>query len=132
MKTFTFNLPAMYGDHHVVEVRRILLELPGVKSVYASSCYQIAEVSFDPKKVDEEGIKARLDEAGYTEEPAIPVEAREPGGVANGQPTYLRHSAAHEQTGQNISFAQDVPASKTVLWPCPGVGVLRTNGDKEK
>ena len=35
MEVLTLELPAMYGDHHVVEVRRILLEIPGVDNVYA-------------------------------------------------------------------------------------------------
>ena len=37
----------MYGDHHVVEVRRLLLEMPGVTDVYASSSFQVVEVAFD-------------------------------------------------------------------------------------
>ena len=30
MQKVTYETPALYGDHHVLEVRRILLELPGV------------------------------------------------------------------------------------------------------
>ena len=30
MKVLTLELPAMYGDHHVVDVRRILFDMPGV------------------------------------------------------------------------------------------------------
>ena len=30
MEIITLDVPAMYGDHHVVEVRRILLEISGV------------------------------------------------------------------------------------------------------
>ena len=41
MKTLSLELPAMYGDHHVIEVRRILLEIDGVKDVYASSSFQV-------------------------------------------------------------------------------------------
>jgi len=48
MEKFVINLPAMYGDHHVTEVRRILMGLPGVSSVFASSAFKSAEISFDP------------------------------------------------------------------------------------
>jgi len=37
MKTKVIELPALFGDHHVTEVRRILNEIQGVKDVYASS-----------------------------------------------------------------------------------------------
>ena len=45
METKSFEAPALYGDHHVSEVRRILLELTGVNEVYvSSSAFQIIEV----------------------------------------------------------------------------------------
>ena len=44
MEEVQIHVPAMYGDHHVLEVRRILLELPGVLDVYASSCFQTVQV----------------------------------------------------------------------------------------
>jgi len=37
MEVLSLELPAMYGDHHVVEVRRLLFELPGV-NVWRPSC----------------------------------------------------------------------------------------------
>ena len=45
MEVFTIELPAMYGDHHVVEVRRILLDITGVEAVYASRGFRAAEIS---------------------------------------------------------------------------------------
>ena len=42
MEVFNIDLPAMYGDHHVVEVRRILMDIPGVEDVYASSGFRAA------------------------------------------------------------------------------------------
>ena len=33
-------LAALYADHHVIEVRRILLEVPGVDTVDASSAFR--------------------------------------------------------------------------------------------
>ena len=77
MDTLTLELQKMYGDHHVVEVRRILLELPGVEDVYASSSFRIVEVTYDPGKVNPEQIKASLEEAGYFGELPLPAESGE-------------------------------------------------------
>ena len=63
----------MYGDHHVIEVRRLLLELPGVQDVYASSAFQVVEVTYDPAQLDAGAITARLDEAGYLGDLLVPV-----------------------------------------------------------
>ena len=52
MDTLTLEVKTMYGDHHVVEVRRILLGLPGVEDVYASSSFRVVEVTYDPGKVN--------------------------------------------------------------------------------
>ena len=65
METKAFDAPALYGDHHVSEVQRILKELPGVEDVYASSAFQAIEVSFDEKKITADKIATRLEEAGY-------------------------------------------------------------------
>ena len=64
MEKTSIELPSMYGDHHVIEVRRILLEIPGVEDVYASSGFQIVEVDYDPEKTEAADIKAKLEEAG--------------------------------------------------------------------
>lgn len=130
METLTIDLPAMYGDHHVVEVRRLLLEMPGVEDVYASSSFQVAEVTFDPKKVKPDAIKTALGEAGYLEEPAMPTET----GIAtyweDGHDTYFRHTAAYEQTKEVVSFAQSVGYTGRPLWPCPGMGVIPTANEE--
>ena len=65
MEKITISAPAMYGDHHVVEVRRILLETPGVEDVYASSCFQAVEVTFDPTRVSIDEING-MECATYT------------------------------------------------------------------
>ncbi|RMF28600.1 MAG: copper chaperone [Chloroflexi bacterium] len=134
MATLTLEVPLMYGDHHVTEVRRLLLSLPGVEDVYASSCFHIVEVQYDETQVSPEEIEARLDEAGYLGELPVPVEA---GAVyGNGQegsqePSY-RHTIAYEQTRQMVSFAQRVPYRGRPLWPCPGMGVLRSAETEEE
>lgn len=43
METTTISVPAMFGDHHVLQVRRIRSGLAGVEHIYASSSLQIVE-----------------------------------------------------------------------------------------
>lgn len=126
MEKIMIPVPAMYGDHHVLEVRRILLALSGIAQVNASSCFQTVEVSFDPNIVNAAQIKAKLAEAGYLDELPVAIEtgtAVSPEPQA-GQSTFFRHTTAYEQTKQVVSFAQDVPANGRPLWPCPGLGVI--------
>jgi excisionase family DNA binding protein len=126
MEKVVIPVPAMYGDHHVLEVRHILLKLPGVAEVNASSCFQTVEVSFDPTKLNVAQIKARLDEAGYLGELSVPVEtgaAISPEPKA-GEKTFFRHTTAYEQAKQVVSFAQDIPANGRPVWPCPGLGAI--------
>ncbi len=124
MKTVTFNLDMMYGDHHVIEVRKLISSIPGVEDVYASSCFHIVEVQYDENKVDEDEIRDKLDDTGYLGELSLPVEIGT-NKKANGQEAYFRHTAVLEQTGDVVSFAQKAPYEGRPLWPCPGVGPLQ-------
>jgi len=65
MQKKSFDVPAMYGDHHVSEVRRILLEIPGVEEVYASSAFKRVVVSYDPARLNPSVIEENLRAAGY-------------------------------------------------------------------
>jgi copper chaperone CopZ len=124
METKTFETPALYGDHHVSEVRRILSEMTGVSDVYASSAFQLIEVTFDPKKVKAEQIKARLEEAGYLGEMPMLAET----GVAVERKEgdeFFRHTAVYETVKGTVSFAQRVNYSGRPLWPCPGLGPIK-------
>ena len=127
MQKTSITVPAMYGDHHVLEVRNILLGLPGIEEVNASSCFQIVEVDFDPTKVSVDDIEARLGEAGYLDELAVPTET----GIAVSQDAardkeiYFRHTTAYEQTKQTVSFGQNVSYAGRPLWPCPGMGPIK-------
>lgn len=123
MQTKTFDAPALYGDHHVSEVRRMLLELTGVGDVYVSSAFQIIEVTFNPEKISVDAIAARLNEAGYLDE--IPLRP-EPGTASvKGAGGYtFRHTAVLE-TVKTISFAQDVAYEGRPLWHCPGMGTVK-------
>jgi len=73
-KTITIDTPALYGDHHVLEVRQLLLEITGVDDVYASSAFHVVEVTFDPDKVKEADLVSKLSERGYLEELSTPQE----------------------------------------------------------
>lgn len=124
MQSKTFETPALYGDHHVSEVRRLLLENPGVEDVYASSSFQLVQVTFNPEKTSEAELEKILDEAGYLGELTFPVETGASPYDGNGNETYFRHTTAYVQTQQTVSFVQNVSYLGRPLWPCPGMGVI--------
>lgn len=124
METKTFEVPALYGDHHVTEVRRILQGLTGVGEVYASSAFQVIEVTFDPEKISADEITNELEKAGYLgelpmiSEKGIAVEKREGDGV-------FRHTTVYETVKNTVSFAQRINYTGRPLWPCPGLGSVK-------
>lgn len=123
MKKLTLELPALYGDHHVIEVRRILFQLPGVDHVYASSSFQVVEVTYDPARLDEGEITSRLGEAGYLGEWSLAAEPDQAIDALDDIGRYLRHTTAYEQARQ-VGFAQEVGQVTRASWPCPGLGVI--------
>ena len=125
MEKKSFELPAMYADHHVVEVRRLLLEIPGIKDVYASSAFQVAEVTYDQDTVSESEIAEKLAESGYLGEFVVVAEAGKPAVSSNGDETFFRHTEVYEQTKNTIGFTQDVGYVGRPLWPCPGMEPIR-------
>ena len=129
MEKLVLKLPGMYGDHHVIEVRRILLELPGVSSAFASSAFHSAEVSFDPAKIGVEQINVCLGEAGYLADLPTRVEVWIAPADQKGPPAGLRHTLVYEQTKTQVSFTQNVVAQGRALWPCPGMGAIRGMDD---
>jgi copper chaperone CopZ len=124
METKAFEAPALFGDHHVTEVQRILKELPGVEEVYASSAFQAIEVTFDESKINADKIAASLEEAGYLgempmlTEAGVAIERKEGDGV-------FRHTATYETIKKTVSFAQSVQYQGRPLWPCPGLGAVK-------
>lgn len=124
MKNLTLEVPAMYGDHHVTEVRRILLETPGIEDVYASSSFHTVDISYDPQVVDETRINHILEEAGYLGEWSLITEALKPAENGNRSGRHFRHTAAYEQL-KDVSFAQSVGQIGKPLWPCPGIGTIK-------
>lgn len=129
----TLDAPTMYGDHHVLEVRRILLEMSGITEVYASSCFGSIEITFDSTVLDADTIKTTLRQAGYAGTMAIPVES----GSAtttnddSSTPAYFRHTIAYKQTGLTVNFEQHVPSADQALWPCPGLGRVTKMGETD-
>jgi len=123
MASLSLELPLMYGDHHVINVRQILLELDGVKEVYASSGFQVLEVEFDGRKTSEEDLTAALEKAGYIGDPNISVEPSTPAYLSEGD-KYFRTTSINEQTENIIGFEQEVEYQGRTQWPCPGLGLL--------
>jgi len=125
MKTVIINVPNMYGDHHVVEVRHILMEMPGVIDVYASSAFRVVEVEYDEIQINDLEMTLVLDEAGYLSEWSVPIEAGTSTYQEDRSQTFFRHTAVYENTQQVVSFAQKVPYQGRPMWNCPGMGVIK-------
>ena len=125
METVTYEIPILYGDHHVIEIRRLLLSTPGVEEVYASSAFRVVDVTYDPARTDEGAITKELSSAGYLGEWLQPEEQ----GVAaeteiERSKSFFRHTEVFETSRQVVSFTQRVGYSGRPLWNCPGLGVI--------
>jgi copper chaperone CopZ len=121
MTSVVIDVPAMYADHHVIEVRRILFEIPGVEEVDASSAFQAVQIEYDPDKTSEDILKQALDENSYLGDLQVPVESGTPAAGPDGD-TDFRHTAAYKCAGTAVSFGQEATVSGRPLWPCPGMG----------
>lgn len=74
MEELIFEMPLMYGDHHVLKVREVLAVIDGVEEVYASSAWKQVMVRFDPGKVKAADLEKALGDAGYPpNEGEIPI-----------------------------------------------------------
>ncbi len=130
MERLTLPVPAMYADHHVLEVRRILLAMPGVADVYASSAFHTVEITYDPALVSPAALSAALAENGYGDDLAVPTEVAVSSPTEDRVTRYFRHTAAYRQAGV-VSFSQTTSYSGRPLWPCPGMGALRATPSEE-
>lgn len=126
MKTITYDVPSLFGDHHVTEIRNLLLAISGVNEVYASSSFHVVEVTFDPQVVNDLQIAMALDEKGYLGEWSLPSEVGAVIEKDTGGEVFTRHTAVYENTRQVMSFAQKVESRGRPLWNCPGMGVITT------
>jgi copper chaperone CopZ len=129
MTSVVIDVPVMYADHHVVEVRRILFEIPGVEEVNASSAFQVVKVEYDPDKTSKDIISQILAKNGYLGDLEVPQESGKPAVGSDGD-TYFRHTAAYEAAGMTISFGQEIARSKNPLSPCPGMGAPQRRLDE--
>ena len=131
MQSKHFETPALFGDHHVAEVRRILLQLPGVTEVYASSAFQVVEITYDEAQINDLQLAVKLDEAGYLGEWTLPAEVGA-GAHADQAVTapQFRHTAVYETTKKTVSFAHHVSYRGRPLWHCPGMGTLRASEEE--
>jgi copper chaperone CopZ len=125
MASLSLELPTMFGDHHVIEVRRILLEFEGVTDVYASSGFRAVEVDYNSKKTPKKDLIAALENAGYIGDFAMALESSVPANEQR-ETAYFRHTEASEQTGNTVNFEQSVRVQRSPLWPCPGMGPVKT------
>jgi len=65
MERITFSTPSLFADHHVMAVRKKLLEVNGVEGVIASSMYRDVTIDFDPAKTSAEALQEAVEGAGY-------------------------------------------------------------------
>jgi copper chaperone CopZ len=68
MRSLVFEVPTMYGDHHVLLVRQALVDMAGVHDVTASAARRIVMVRFDETVATPEAISSALEVAGYPPE----------------------------------------------------------------
>jgi copper chaperone CopZ len=124
MAKFTFDLPFLFGDHHVIEVRRLLKEVPGVSDMYVSSSFHTVEVTYDPDATNPEKITASLEEAGYLGDTLVPEEVAVLSSSERMNSPYFRKTDIYETTRKITSFRQTLSVLNRHVWPCPGFGAL--------
>jgi copper chaperone CopZ len=65
MEKITLTVPAMYADHHVSIVKRLLSPIKGVENVVTSAAFKTITVEFDKAKVTQDALVKALTDAGY-------------------------------------------------------------------
>lgn len=65
MEQITLTIPALWADHHVIAVKRLLAPIAGVENVYASSAFKQVLIEFDPAKTSQAALVKALTDAGY-------------------------------------------------------------------
>lgn len=124
MQTSLFNAPALYGDHHVSDVRKQLLALPGVQDVYASSAFCVVEVTYDEALVSEDILSRELEQLGYLSEIPMMAETGIPAQRSQ-EDGFFRQTATYGHLKKVVSFQQRVQHNGDVVWNCPGLGVMQ-------
>jgi copper chaperone CopZ len=110
MENLSLVLPALYGDHHVASVQRVLQGLAGISDIAVSPAAHAVSLRFDAQKQTAAAIEAALAAAGYAAGDLQPVLPPGPGAP--------RHTATMAGI---LAFAHEPPAWEgRPLWPCPG------------
>jgi copper chaperone CopZ len=65
MEEIALIIPAMYADHHITNVKRLLMPIPGVENVIASSAFKEVLIEFDKSKTTQDALVKALTDAGY-------------------------------------------------------------------
>jgi copper chaperone CopZ len=75
MEKVTLSIPAMWADHHVLEVRQVLGQVSGVEEVVASAMYKDVLIKYDPSNASPEILVDALNKAGFrvAEAPELPA-----------------------------------------------------------
>ena len=124
MVKFTLDLPFLFGDHHVIEVKRLLNEISGVIDTYVSSSFHMVEVTYDPTVTGPEKITVILEEAGYLGDAVIPEEIGVSSTSDKMNSPFFRKTDVYETTRKVVSFRQTMSLLNRTVWPCPGFGAL--------
>jgi copper chaperone CopZ len=66
MKQIIVDVPGMYGDHHVLRLREVLLGTKGVSEVTASAARRKVAIRFEEADTSPEAIREVLASAGYS------------------------------------------------------------------
>ena len=65
MASLELTIPALWADHHVTAVKRLLSPITGVEDVIASSAFKAVVIEYDAKKTSEAALVKALTAAGY-------------------------------------------------------------------
>lgn len=94
VKTISFYLPDMYGDHHVNRVRQLLARAEHVQEIWTSAAHRLVRVTYG-EELQADEIRAWLTQAGYP--PAEP-EAQESGPLTQKDPAWAKLDLRITQT----------------------------------
>jgi copper chaperone CopZ len=98
MQQIILSIPAMWADHHVIAVKRLLAPISGVENVYASSAFKQVLIEFDPAKTSQDALVKVLSDAGYA-----PGEEKVPA-----TSPYATPDPAWDKLGQRITMTNPV------------------------
>jgi len=65
MTKIAIEVPTLWADHHVLKVREVLVNLEGVRDVYASSAWKQVLVDYNNREIKRAEIEEALAKAGY-------------------------------------------------------------------